>query len=97
MAESSILQSQNVELSSKTVAEITNHIAQNPSQAHPSSKMTGRFNRLSRGWTAYLFLLPGFLLFGLFVIFPMLYSLRISVYDWNVIKPDKSEFVGLAN
>jgi multiple sugar transport system permease protein len=41
--------------------------------------------------------LPGFLLFGLFVIYPMLYSLRISFYDWNVIKPTKSTFVWLDN
>jgi multiple sugar transport system permease protein len=46
---------------------------------------------------AYLFLLPGLMLFAAFVIYPMLYSLRISFYDWNVIKPAKSEFVGLDN
>jgi multiple sugar transport system permease protein len=47
--------------------------------------------------TAYLFLLPGLVLFVLFVVYPMLYSLRISFYDWNVIKPDKSAWVGLDN
>jgi len=55
------------------------------------------FYQIRRGWTAYLFLLPGLFLFGLFVIYPMLYSLRISFFDWNVIKPIKSEFVGLKN
>ncbi len=50
-----------------------------------------------RARMAYLFLLPGLVLFVLFIIYPMLYSLRISFYDWNVIKPIKSDFVGLDN
>jgi multiple sugar transport system permease protein len=53
--------------------------------------------RVIRARMAYLFLLPGLTLFVLFVIYPMAYSLRISFYDWNVIKPTKSEFVGLDN
>jgi multiple sugar transport system permease protein len=53
--------------------------------------------RVYRARMAYVFLLPGLALFALFVIYPMLYSLRISFYDWNVIKPFKSEFVGLDN
>jgi multiple sugar transport system permease protein len=47
--------------------------------------------------TALLFLLPGFLLFFTFVIGPMVYSFRISLYDWNIVKPEKSEWIGLAN
>ena len=47
--------------------------------------------------TAALFLLPGFLLFATFVIGPMIYSLRISFYDWKILKPENSEWLGLAN
>ena len=47
--------------------------------------------------TALLFLLPGFLLFFAFVIGPMLYSFRISLYDWNIVKPERSEWIGLDN
>jgi len=47
--------------------------------------------------TALLFLLPGFLLFFTFVIGPMIYSFRLSLYDWNIVKPEKSEWIGLAN
>ena len=47
--------------------------------------------------TALLFLLPGFLLFFTFVIGPMIYSFRISLYDWNIVKPEKSEWIGLEN
>ncbi|NMC54849.1 MAG: sugar ABC transporter permease [Chloroflexi bacterium] len=44
-----------------------------------------------------LFLLPGIILFLTFIIGPMLYSLRISFYDWNIVKPERSVFVGFAN
>ncbi len=68
-------------------------------EARPS--LLGRglelLRRIYRARVAYLFLLPGLVLFGLFVVYPMLYSLRISFYDWNVIKPVKSEWVGLDN
>lgn len=50
-----------------------------------------------RSVTPYLFLLPGFLLFVAFVLLPMAYSLRISLHDWNVVRPERSAFVGLEN
>ncbi len=44
-----------------------------------------------------LFLLPGFLLFSIFIIGPMAYSFRISFYDWNIVHPENSAWVGLGN
>lgn len=41
--------------------------------------------------------MPGLLLFAIFMVYPMLYSLRISLYDWNIIAPQRSTFVGLDN
>ncbi len=32
-----------------------------------------------------------------FIVYPMLYSLRISFYDWNIINPETSSWVGLDN
>lgn len=52
---------------------------------------------LARLATAALFILPGLLLFSTFVIGPMLYSFRISFYDWRIIRPEESEWLGLAN
>ncbi len=43
------------------------------------------------------FILPGLALFALFIVGPMLYSLRISFYDWKILKPELSEFIWLAN
>jgi len=44
-----------------------------------------------------IFLLPGFILFLVFFLGPMLYSLRISFYDWNIVDTSRSTWVGLQN
>jgi multiple sugar transport system permease protein len=46
---------------------------------------------------AMVFLLPGLLLFATFIIGPMLYSLRMSFFDWKVLNPDLSTWEGLGN
>jgi multiple sugar transport system permease protein len=46
---------------------------------------------------ALIFLLPGLVLFALFFLGPMLYSLRISFFDWKIVHPDQSVFVGFRN
>lgn len=47
--------------------------------------------------TALLFLLPGLILFMTFLAGPMLYSLRISFFEWDIVTPEQSQWVGLAN
>jgi multiple sugar transport system permease protein len=46
---------------------------------------------------ALIFLLPGLVLFALFFLGPMLYSLRISFFEWKIVHPEQSVFVGLRN
>ena len=46
---------------------------------------------------AIIFLLPGFALFFVFFLGPLLYSLRISFFNWNFAHPDRSVFVGFQN
>ena len=46
---------------------------------------------------AIIFLIPGLVLFGLFFLGPMLYSLRISFFEWKIVHPDRSVFVGFEN
>lgn len=45
---------------------------------------------------AYLFLLPALVLLGLFVIYPTLNLLWMSLHKWNVLRGE-ARFVGLAN
>jgi multiple sugar transport system permease protein len=54
-------------------------------------------HNLNQFFNALLFLLPGLLLFLTFIIGPMVYSFRISFYDWKIVNPEKSEWIGLAN
>jgi multiple sugar transport system permease protein len=46
---------------------------------------------------ALIFLLPGLALFSVFFLGPMLYSLRISLFEWKIVHPEQSVFVGLEN
>jgi multiple sugar transport system permease protein len=46
---------------------------------------------------AIIFLLPGFALFLTFFLGPLLYSLRISFFNWNFAHTDRSVFVGFQN
>lgn len=47
--------------------------------------------------TAYLFLAPGFMLFLLVIIYPMIKAFQMSFYDWNVVAGAASKFTGLDN
>ena len=51
--------------------------------------------RLRRALPAYLFILPGMLLFLTWTLYPLLYAFAMSFAEWNLIKP--SRFVGLDN
>lgn len=46
-------------------------------------------------WTPYLFLLPGFVVYAAFSLYPLLRAAQFSLYDWSGIGP--SMFVGLGN
>jgi len=61
--------------------------------------MRGRSTGLSLRWLgrAALFLIPGLAVYGTFLLGPMVYSARISFYDWNIVDPTRSEPVGLGN
>lgn len=53
--------------------------------------------RLRRLVLTALFLIPGLAVYGMFLLGPMIYSARISFYDWNIVSPELSESVGLEN
>lgn len=47
--------------------------------------------------SAYLFLLPGLLLYLTFLIYPILKALQMSFYEWSIMPGQPNVFVGLAN
>lgn len=44
----------------------------------------------------YLYVSPFFILFGLIGVFPIAYTLNVSLYDWHLLK-GQGDFVGLGN
>jgi len=56
-----------------------------------------RFASVKRMAVVGAFLLPGIVLFVTFVLGPLLFSFRISFYDWNIIKSGDSTWIGLEN
>jgi cellobiose transport system permease protein len=56
-----------------------------------------RLNRLDTKGSPYLYVLPFFLLFGAFGLFPLIYTGYVSFNDWNLLDAGAHEWVGLAN
>ncbi|MEA4906958.1 MAG: sugar ABC transporter permease [Chloroflexi bacterium] len=54
-------------------------------------------SRLRHNLTAALFLLPGMLVLFLWLVYPMLSALNISLRDWSIMPTQPSPFVGLQN
>jgi multiple sugar transport system permease protein len=46
---------------------------------------------------AYLFLLPGFTVFGVVVLYPIARAFQISLYHWSIVPGTASQFIGLDN
>jgi lactose/L-arabinose transport system permease protein len=53
------------------------------------------WNEIAKNRWAYLFISPFFILFGIFGLFPIVYSFFLSFHEWNGIRPMR--FVGLEN
>ena len=50
-----------------------------------------------RGWLAALpFILPGLILVGLFVLYPMFFTIRISLSEYKIVQ-GQINFIGLKN
>src|SRR5919109_807070 len=49
-----------------------------------------------REWTAYLFLMPGVLIFSVFTVFALGFTVYLSFHEWQIISVDKP-YVGLDN
>ncbi|MBD0329571.1 MAG: sugar ABC transporter permease [Thermoleophilia bacterium] len=66
----------------------------------PLKRPQGRARRVARdarrSWSAYVFISPGLILFGLFTLFALGFAFYLSFHDWSVIEKEKP-FAGLEN
>jgi multiple sugar transport system permease protein len=70
-------------------------LAQPQTSVPPVRQNTSLRRRFRKALPAYLFVLPGMLLFVAWTLYPLFYSFMMSFAEWNLIKP--SRFVGLEN
>lgn len=63
-------------------------------QRHRLSFNTRRWRHLRESLAAYAFILPAFLIIGTFGLFPLLFSVYVSLHRWRIIQ---GPFIGLAN
>jgi multiple sugar transport system permease protein len=78
-------------------------IKTDPPAIYPSGSTDwgGRKRRTFKGLrelsVAVPFMLPGLLLLVVFVLWPLVRGVQMSMYDWNLMVPDQSIFVGADN
>ncbi|WP_035702360.1 carbohydrate ABC transporter permease [Glycomyces tenuis] len=65
-------------------------------RTHRRQTFRDRLHKFDLKGTPYLFVAPFFLLFAVFGLFPMGYTMYASLHDWSTRKPDQT-FVGLDN
>ena len=67
-----------------------------PKPAKPDLTLKQKLARFDYKVSPYLYIAPFFILFALIGIFPIAYTLNVSLYDWHLLK-GQGDFVGLNN
>ncbi|MFC0532243.1 carbohydrate ABC transporter permease [Phytohabitans kaempferiae] len=62
----------------------------------PGTPRRVRLSRLDVKYSPYLYIAPFFLLFAVFGVYPLAYTLWVSLHEWDLLAQDHP-FVGLAN
>lgn len=64
---------------------------------HPESAVRGAWDRLDRSASPYVLVAPFFVLFLVFGLFPLGYTLYVSFTDWHLLGGGVHEFIGFDN
>src|SRR5262249_27053281 len=57
----------------------------------------GRLTRIDLKASPYLYIAPFFIVFGIFGLYPMLWTLWMSLHKWNLVDHRRNAFIGLDN
>ena len=68
-----------------------------PAAGTAGSAIRKRRRPTRRSRAALLFIAPGFLLFTLLIIYPMVRAFQMSFYDWNIVAGSASRYIGFDN
>jgi multiple sugar transport system permease protein len=63
---------------------------------YPATPPPSVLRQMRKQWSAYLFLAPTMILFGIFTVAAVIYAFYLSFHEWNILEPAKP-FVGLDN
>jgi multiple sugar transport system permease protein len=77
---------------------VSTAVGQAPARSTSSRKARTRrtLHEMRKQWSAYLFLAPVLIMFGVFTFFSVGYAFYLSFHEWNILEPAKP-FVGLDN
>lgn len=77
-------------------ADGSDRLPTRPSGIRPRSKLRQRLSRLDAAVSPYAYISPFFILFAIVGLFPLLYTLWVSLHQWNLIG-GQGDYVGLKN
>ena len=63
----------------------------------PGPTRIGRLTRLDLKTSPYLYIAPFFIIFGIFGLYPMLWTLWMSLHKWNLVDQRRNAFIGIDN
>jgi multiple sugar transport system permease protein len=63
----------------------------------PAKRPSQFVQKLKKGLTPLVFLIPYLTIFSIFFIIPFIYGIVISFFDWNLFYPEQTTFVGFNN
>ncbi|MEQ4305720.1 sugar ABC transporter permease [Plantactinospora sp. B6F1] len=83
-------------MSSAVGAAPPRHAATPPTPEPAHRQRSYRLGRWDIKYSPYLYIAPFFILFGIFGLFPVLYTVYVSLFEYDLLS-DTKEFIGLEN
>jgi multiple sugar transport system permease protein len=83
-------------LTASSSSRLSSALGRSASALRPGAGTAAR-RRRREAIAPYAFLAPGFLLFALVILYPIVRAFQISLYHWSIVPGTASDFIGLHN